>query len=324
MEEFALSRQGNIQVIRRVHPVIEEAGDQATYRFLEFFAASIRNPGTRTMYLHSVHEFLDWCDTMGFKLQSISSLAVSVYIETLDGYSPSTIMLRLSAIKKLFDYLVTGGILSVNPAAAVKGPKNHVKTGKTPILHAAEVRTLLDSIGEEKLIDLRDKTLISLMVFSFARIGAVLKLKVEDYYIEGKRRWLRLLEKGGRHHEVPVHHKAEEVIDLYLDKAKIRHDLKGYLIRSVTNRRGDQISQYQLDTKNASNIVKKRASQCGFDPRMVRNHTFRASGITAYLEAGGSLEKAAEIAAHASIDTTRLYDRRSRKIAIGEIERIGI
>ncbi len=119
MEEFALTRSGSVQVIRRVHPVIEEAGDQASYRFLEFFAASIRNAGTRTMYLHAVHEFLDWCDTMGFKLQSISSLAVSVYVETLDGYSPSTIMLRLSALKKLFDYLVTGGVLSVNPAAAV-------------------------------------------------------------------------------------------------------------------------------------------------------------------------------------------------------------
>jgi integrase/recombinase XerD len=162
------------------------------------------------------------------------------------------------------------------------------------------------------------------MVYSFARIGAVLNMKVEDYYLEGKRRWLRLLEKGGRHHEVPVHHKAEAVIDLYLEKAGISSDLKGYLIRSVQSRRDDTLTDYPLDTKNAGLIVKKRALHAALDPRQVCNHTFRASGITAYLEAGGTLEKAAEIAAHASIDTTRLYDRRSRKIAIGEIERIGI
>ena len=162
------------------------------------------------------------------------------------------------------------------------------------------------------------------MVYSFARIGAVLNMKVEDYYLEGKRRWLRLLEKGGCHHEVPVHHKAKAVIDLYLEKAGISSDLKGYLIRSVQSRRGDTLTDYPLDTKNAGLIVKKRALHAGLDPRQVCNHTFRASGITAYLEAGGTLEKAAEIPAHASIDTTRLYDRRSRKIAIGEIERIGI
>jgi site-specific recombinase XerD len=149
-------------------------------------------------------------------------------------------------------------------------------------------------------------------------------MKVEDYYLESKRRWLRLLEKGGCHHEVPVHHKAEAVIDLYLEKAGITADLRGYLIRSVISKRGDQLNPSPLFTRNASDIVKKRALAAGLDPRLVRNHTFRASGITAYLEAGGTLEKAAEIAAHASIDTTRLYDRRSRKIAIGEIERIGI
>jgi site-specific recombinase XerC len=87
---------------------------------------------------------------------------------------------QLAAVRMLFDWLVTGQVMPMNPAAAVRGPKHVVKTGKTPVLDGAEWRTLLDSIPTATLRDLRDRALIATLTFSFARITAALKMKVED------------------------------------------------------------------------------------------------------------------------------------------------
>jgi site-specific recombinase XerC len=110
-------------------------------------------------------------------------------------------------------------IVPANPAAPVKGPTHVVKRGKTPVLSVEDARTLLDSISLDSLQGLRDRALIGVMLFSFARVSAVLGMKVSDFYENGRRRWFRLLEKGGKHHEVPVHHKAQDYVAEYLEKA---------------------------------------------------------------------------------------------------------
>jgi integrase/recombinase XerD len=108
---------------------------------------------------------------------------------------------HLAAISMLFDWLTTGGVIAFNPAASVRGPKHVVKPGKTPVLTAAEARQLLDSIDTTTLIGLRDRALIGVMVYSFGRIGAALGMKVGDYYVEGRKAWFRLHEKGGKRRE---------------------------------------------------------------------------------------------------------------------------
>ena len=110
-----------------------------------------------------------------------------------------------------FDWLITGQVLAVNPAHAVRGPKHVVKRGKTPVLVAEDARALLDSIDTSTLVGLRDRALIGVMTFAFARVSAVVGMRVEDYYPQGKRWWLRLHEKGGKRHEMPVHHKLERL-----------------------------------------------------------------------------------------------------------------
>ena len=225
----------------------------------------------------------------------------------------------------LFDWLVTGQVLPINPAASVKAPKHVVKKGKTPVLSAEDARTLLDSIDTrtDAIAGLTgDRALIGVMVFSFARIGAVLGMKVEDYYPNGKRWWLRLHEKGGKFHEVPAHHNAEAYLDAYIEAAGIAGDRKGPLFRSVRARPGRSRAE-PLRRNNALAMVKRRAVAAGLSPR-VCCHTFRATGITAYLEAGGTIEKAQQIAAHESPKTTKLYDRTSDQITLDEIERIAI
>ena len=229
---------------------------------------------------------------------------------------------HLAAIRMLFDWLVVGQVLGYNPAAAIRGPKHVVKTGKTPVLPPDEARKLLDSIPTDTVSGLRDRALIALLVYSFARISAALSMNVRDYYPSGKKWWLRLKEKGGKHHEMPAHHELEEVLDAYITAAGIAEDKKGPLFRTVRGRTG-VLTEERLDRANAWQMVRRRARQAGI-LTPIGSHTWRATGITAYLINGGDLEKAQRMAAHSSPRTTKLYDRRADKITLDEIERIVI
>jgi site-specific recombinase XerC len=111
---------------------------------------------------------------------------------------------RLAAIRHLFDWLVTGQVVPVNPAGSVRGPRHVVTSGQTPVLDPAEARALLDSIDVATHAGLRDRALIGLMVYSFARIGAALGMTVEDVYTQNRRLWVRLREKGGKRHAMAV------------------------------------------------------------------------------------------------------------------------
>ena len=211
----------------------------------------------------------------------------------------------------------------MNPASVVRGPKYVVHRGKTPVLSREETRELVDSIETNTIAGLRDRALIGILVYSFARIGAALGMKVEDYYPQGKRWWLRLHEKGGKRHEVPVHHILEQYVDAYLDTAGIREEKKGPLFRTLATAPGRPLSLTPLAQAEAWQMIRRRARAAGI-PTKIGCHTFRATGITAYLENGGTLEHAQQIAAHESPRTTKLYDRTTDQITLDEIERISI
>jgi integrase len=302
--------------------IIAAAGDRAGKRFIEFFTATIRNPNTRRAYARACGDFFAWCEQFHLDLAAIEPLHVATYIEQMTQVKAApTVKQSLAAISMLFDWLVTGQIVPFNPASSVRGPKHVVKRGKTPVLKGAEARLLLDSIDTGTLIGLRDRALIGVMVFSFARIGAAVGMRVEDYYIEGRKAWFRLHEKGGKRHEVPAHHNAADYVDAYLAAAGITDERKSPLFRSIHRSRA--LSETGLAERNALHMVKRRAIAIGL-PHTICNHSFRATGITAYLENNGTLEHAQQIAAHESPKTTKLYDRTNDQIALDEIERIVI
>lgn len=306
----------------RMPRLITNAGERATKRFVEFFTANIRNKNTRLAYAQAVGRFADWCDKRRFSLEMIEPVVVAAYVEELcTVYEAPTVKQHLAAIRMLFDYLVIGQIVPMNPASSVRGPKHVVKKGKTPVLTAAEARELLDSIDTSDIAGCRDRALIGLMVYSFARVSAAVNMRVEDYAQRGKRCWLRLREKGGKHHEVPAHHNAIEYVDAYLATAGIGSDAKSPLFRTV-DRRGE-LTVNQMTRNDALRMVKRRARTAGL-PTDICCHTFRATGITAYLENGGTIENAQAIAAHESPRTTKLYDRTSDEITLDEVERIRI
>jgi site-specific recombinase XerD len=304
--------------------ILAAAGANAQRRFLEFFAASIRNPHTRRAYAGAVGEFLAWCEGRGVaSITAIQPLHVAAYIEALSrSRAAPTAKLRLAAIRRLFDWLVIGQVMPTNPAASVRGPAHSVKRGKTPVLAPEEARALLDSIDVSTPAGLRDRALIGLMVFSFARIGAALAMKVEDVYVQHRRLWVRLHEKGGKVHEMPCHHFLEDYLHGYIDGCGLAGDPKGVLFRTIARGRGE-LTATPLSQANAYAMIGRRAAAAGIATK-IGNHTFRATGITAYLKNGGTLENAAAMANHASTRTTQLYDRRSDQVTLDEIERVRI
>lgn len=307
-----------------VPAVVAVAGERAALRFLEFFAATIRNPNTRAAYYRAVRRFLAWCEQHGIgELAAIEPLHVAAYIEGLGrDFEKPTVKQHLAAIRMLFDWLVTGGILAVNPAAPVRGPKHVVRRGKTPVLTADEARVLLDSIDASTLIGLRDRALIALMAYSFARISAAVSMRVEDYYPEAKRWWVRLHEKGGKQHAMPAHHNLEAWMDAYLQAAGIVDEKKSPLFRTIRGRTGT-LTANRMSRVDAWRMIARRARGAGLDVA-VCCHTFRATGITVYLDNGGTLENAQMMAAHESPRTTKLYDRTGDEITLDEVERIAI
>ncbi len=307
----------------RAPATISKAGTKAVKRYWEFFAANIRNKNTRAAYARALGDFFGWCDDRAVSLIDIEPITVAAYIEYLGTvYAKPTVKQHLAAIRMCMDWLVVGQIIPMNPASSVRGPKYTIKRGKTPVLTATEARQLLDSIDCSSVVGLRDRALIATMLFSFARISAVVAMQIDDYYQVGKRSWIRLMEKGGKHHEVPAHHTAEEYLDAYIKASGHEEIEDSPLFLSAAGKTG-KLTLNRLSRHDALRMIKRRAVQAGLS-RKICYHTFRATGITAYLENGGTVENAQAIAAHESPRTTKLYDRTSDAIKLDEVERIHI
>ena len=133
----------------------------------------------------------------------------------------------------LFDWLVTGQVMPSNPAHSVRGPRHSVSKGSTPVLSSEEATALLTGMDVSTVVGLRDRAIIAVMTYTFARVGAVVALTVEDYFPQKKRWWLRLHEKNGKVNEMPCHHKLEEYLDAYIEAAGIADDRKGPLFRAA-------------------------------------------------------------------------------------------
>src|SRR6266851_8501743 len=261
---------------------------KAAKRFLEFFTTQINNDHTRKAYMNATRRFATWCESRGIReLAGVDPYHVAAFIKDLQNknlhekpFSPPTVKQHLAALRMLFDWLVIGHVIDVNPAHAVRGPKSVVKKGKTPVLTAEEARELLDSIplvrntGRRRqrdrwqesqnpaLVGLRDRALIAVMVYSFARINAVLEMKVCDYFVQGRRGWVRLHEKGGKEHELPCNHNLERYIDEYIAAAGIAGDPDGPLFRTAAGKTG-VLTGNAMWQQDAYRMIQRRATDAG-------------------------------------------------------------
>lgn len=294
----------------------------AAKRTLEFFTANIRNLNTRRSYARAVSDFSTWCAAQGLHaLGNIEPVHVAAYIEQLQQrLAAPSVKQHLAALRVLFDWLVIGQVMPTNPASSVRGPRHSVRKGKTPVLAADEARAMLDAIDTATPVGLRDRALIGLMVYTFARVGAVVGMRLEDVYVQGRRTWVRLHEKGGKEHEMPCHHNLDEYLHTYLDGAISNPDRKEPLFRSAKGRSG-VLSTNPMSQSDVYRMIGRRAAAASIKTR-IGCHSFRATGITEYLRNGGKLEVAQQMANHESARTTGLYDRRQDQVSLDEVERI--
>jgi site-specific recombinase XerD len=304
--------------------IVVAAGARASRRYLEFFAVTIENSNTRAAYFHACRRFLAWCEHKRLdELVAIEPMHVAAYIRVLGrDFEKPTVKQHLAAIRMLFDWLVVVQVVAINPAHSVRGPKHAIKRGKTPVLTPEEARKLLDSIDVTTLVGKRDRAMIGVMTYSFSRVSAAAAMRVEDYYATGKRWWVRLHEKGGKRHEMPCHHNLEAYLDAYLEGAGLWDAKKSPLFRSARGRI-DELTENPMHRVDVYRMIRRRARDAGLDAEICC-HTFRATGITAYLDNGGTLENAQLMAAHESPRTTKLYDRTGDEITLDEVERITI
>jgi integrase/recombinase XerD len=266
---------------------------QSKKRMRDFFSSHLRNKNTRRAYLEAIRQFSAFCAVHGIEdLGQVEPVHVAAFVEDqLRKHSKPTVKQRLAALRMLFDWMVIGQVLAMNPAHAVRGPKHTQRK-------------------------------IALMVYTFARVGAAVAMKVEDFFVQGRRGWVRLHEKGGKEHEMPTHHNLDRYLEEYIAAAGIAQDRKGPLFRTSKGRGGELAERFLLQS-DVWRMIRRRALAAGIKTE-IGCHTFRATGITAYLKNGGRLEVAQQMAAHESARTTGLYDRRSDEISLDEVERIGI
>jgi integrase/recombinase XerD len=293
--------------------LITAAGEQATLRFFEFFAVNIRNPNTRAAYARAAGQFLAWCKGRELKdLRAVQPLHVAAYIELLQKErSAPTVKQHLACIRMLFDWLVTGQIIPSNPAHSVRGPRYSTSKGKTPVLSSEEATALLKGMNVSTVVGLRDRALIAVMTYTFARVGAVVALKVEDYYPQSKV------------NEMPCHHNLEHYLDTYLEASGGQQAGKGAPLFRAAIGKTKQLTENQMSRVDVWKMVRRRAHDAGIETK-IGCHTFRATGITDYLKNDGRIEIAQRMAGHSNAKTTGLYDRRNDDVSLDEVERIRI
>lgn len=315
--------------------------------FRTFFEGQLRCANTRRAYERSAADFFSYAHAqLGItSLDDVKPFHVSAWLDamTASGLSAPTVKQRLAALNGLFESLLLQRIITSNPARLVKGPSHVVSKGRTPVLTGGEMVQLLEAIDPSTLIGKRDRAMIATMAYSFARIGAVTALKVEHVFHQKRRLWLRLREKGGKAKDVPCHHQLETYLDEWLAATRLRSSPSAPLFQTFARygaRRSDEqendrelplnesgvetirpLSGRAMSQSMTWEMLQRRRKAAGLDTAIC-NHTFRATGITAYLANGGSIERAAHIAGHASINTTKIYDRRSDDVTLDEIEKI--
>ena len=236
------------EIADRLPPMIAGADDRTAWRFVDFFAVTIRNANTREAYYRAVSRFMDWCGQHGLHhLGDVMPIHVAAYVEQLPLSRP-TVKQHLSAISRCFDWMVSGGTLETNPATSVQRPKHVVRVGKTPVLSDGQARQLLESISIDRLAGLRDRALIGAMLYTFGRVGAVIAMDVEDYRISNHQRSFLLHEKGGKEHQVPAHHRLIEYLGEYMDATGLWYRPKEPMFQALDRRDPDSRARASIAT----------------------------------------------------------------------------
>ena len=307
---------------RDLPAIVGAMGPAAHFAWDEFFRGQLRNIHTRMAYGHAVACFLSWCEEKRIELPRVTPGVVGDYFDQHAGSIP-TKKQHLAAIRGLFDKLVLRHAVVLNPAASIRLERYQVIEGKTPEITVEQARSLLAMIDTSNVIGLRDRAAIALLIYTAARVGAVAKLRLADFQHDGSQYVLRFSEKGGKSREIPVRHDLERYILEYVEAAGIRDEPKeGPLLRTAM-KRTKSLTNRPMTGVYLGWMMKRRLRDAGL-PLRLSPHSFRVATITNLLSQGIPLEDVQFLAGHADPRTTRLYDRRQKRVTRNIVERISI
>ncbi len=302
--------------------LITDLGPAASFVWEEFFSGQLSNRHTRLAYLRAVRRFVAWLEPKDVPLPEVTPGMVGQYFDQHPGSIPSK-KLDLAALRSWFDALVNRHVVFLNPAATVRGERYSATEGLTPEITTEQARKLLDSIETTTLPGLRDKCIIAVLIFTAARAGAVAGLRRKHLIHDGSQYVLRFGEKRGKQREIPVRHDLEQLLVKYLEAAKLK-DAPGDspLFRTLDGKR-ETLTGTGVTAVDICRLVKRRLKVAGL-PARLSPHSFRVCTVTDLLSQGIALEDVQFLAGHADPRTTRLYDRRQRKVTRNIVERISV
>ena len=228
----------------------------------------------------------------------------------------STIRRKLAALTSLYEYLCETNAVTHNPVKGVKRPKVESYEGKTPALGDAQARALLDAPPADTLKGKRDRAILSVLLYHALRREELTKLLVKDFCQERRGGpHLRVQGKGGKLRYIPTHADTLRLISEYLQTSGHGADLSGALFRPIVNRRTGHTTAALTPGGVYSAVVVRYMQQVGIKGDNLGPHALRATSATSALEHNADIAKVQEWLGHASISTTRVYDRRESKSA---------
>ena len=297
-------------------------GAQGRFAWAEYFAGRLRNPHTRKAYLRAVCRFLEWVGRLEVRLESVTPGMVGQYFDELPG-SPATRKLHMSAIRGFFNVLVLRHVVILNPALSVNTERFSVMEGKTPLITPQQARLLLDSIVPMNVIAMRDRTIIAVLIYTAARVGAVAKLRIKDLMDEGTQYSLRFEEKGGKHRSIPVRHDLQQLLMDYAEVAGLTSQPKHYAIFRSAAGRTCRLTDRQITAIDICRMLKRRLKAAGL-PSTISPHSFRSCAATDLLLQGVQMEDVQYLLGHSDARVTKLYDRRQHQVTRNIVERISV
>lgn len=302
--------------------LIVDAGTAAEFAWSEFFSATIRNPHTRRAYQRAVTRFLKWMEPFDVTLAQITPGHVAGFMDEYQGSVPSR-KLALAAVRSFFDLLTIRHAVFINPALSVRGERHSVVEGKTPEITKDNARQLLASIDISTIAGLRDRAICAVLIYTAARAGAVANLRVRDFNFDGVQYSFRFSEKGGKSRSIPCRADLQGYMLAYLDQVDWKNTPKDSPIFRTLAGRSRTLTSNGTNGTDIYRMLKRRLTAAGL-PTSYTPHSFRVTTLTDLLEQGVAIEDAQYLAGHADLRTTKLYDRRKKKVTRNMVERISI
>jgi site-specific recombinase XerD len=305
--------------------ILVSAGKAAAFAAEEFFFGRIRNEHTRAAYLIAVKRFLRWAEACGLELRRVTPANIGAYYDGLrnERTSVATRKQHLAALRHFFDALAIRHAVLFNPALSVRGERYQVVEGKTPEITVEGARRLLASIDREAVAGKRDIAIVATLIYTACRAGAVAGLRHESLYRTGDHWMLHFEEKGGKSREIPVRSDLAVMLLEYIEAAGLRNADKGAPLFQSLYRRTGALTGHRMTITDIGRMMKRRLKSAGL-PGHLSPHSCRVTTLTDLFEHGAADRDVQHLAGHADPRTTKLYDRRQRRITRNIVERISI